>query len=300
MNDFLRENPLTRYPPVLQEMKQIQDLSNAKQSLFTQLDEDLEQCNKDMYFSTASEKAIAEYEKMAGIIFEKGQDLKFRRERVESRFNTFPPFCIPFYCEKFDEIIGAGKWKAKLNKDRTVLILESTAKNQYWLQEIIVTINNTKPATLIFKDNPTLYDYLAVDEEISQKEIYYKYKLGAWKLGQEPFGILGKRIETVRGGIETLTNNFLHNIADFCAKEIHHILINDSIVIEGNDFRIKAAADNEKVAIIEYLMRKNDLKEITNIKTVKETGEILTNSDVYVPFLLDDLILTHKITVKEV
>ena len=47
-------------------------------------------------------------------------------------------------------------------------------------------------------------------------------------------------------------------------------------------------------------MRKNDLKEITNIKTVKEDGTILTDSDVYVPFLLDDLILTHKITIKEV
>lgn len=300
MNNFLREHPCKRYPPILQQMEQIQDLSEAKQALFTQLDKDLEQCDKDMYFRTASESAIEEYEKISKITPQKGQDLEFRRERLESRFNTFPPFSIPFFCEKFDEIIGNGKWKAKLNKDRNVLILESAAKNQWWLQEIIVTITKTKPATLIFRDNPTTYHYVGADEEISQKEIYYKYRLGSWKIGREPFGTFGRKVETIREGIDTLTDNFLHHIAAFCAREIHHILINNSIIIEGSDFRIKEAAENEKVAIIEYLMRKNDLKEITNIKTVKEDGTILTDSDVYVPFLLDDLILTHKITIKEV
>lgn len=293
MSDFLTRDPLEQFPPVFKKMKDIQHICKAQQTQNAKLNDALKGFEDDMFFDTASEKAIKRYEAVAKISANpRIEDLEFRRKRVTNRYNLSPPFTTRFFADKLNEIIGVGKWKAYLNSERNVFTIESSAVNQQWFEEIQITINKLKPASLLFINKPMVNSSILTESFTLYQAVNYNYKLGAWKLGEKPFGFFQKETET--GGKMSIEQRLLNILTENTVNLINTVLINDKVSILA--FVAKNAENN--TATIEYKVMSGDMDEIHNIKFLTSDNHVITNANVYIP-LVDDVMLKHIIKIKE-
>lgn len=256
----------------------------------------LDDLENSQFVMTAPEHAIREYENLLNIIPKNTDTIEFRRLRIINRLSMTPPFSLPYLRQKLDTIIGAGKYNCYLNYDNYILYIESSAENQYWADEIYITINKLKPANIVFINKPLIVYNNNISEEIELAKTIYNYKLGTtWVLGRKPFS------EQESGGViklattPSIQQEFLNDIASFSASDINNVLLNDTEVISS--FSTKTSTNN--IATIEYTVPSSlGITELINIKLRDADNNILTSSNVYVP-IVEDVIIKHNIYVKE-
>lgn len=256
----------------------------------------LDDLENSQFVMTASERAIREYENLLNIIPKNTDTIEFRRLRIINRLSMTPPFSLPYLRQKLDTIIGVGKYNCYLNYDNYILYIESSAENQYWADEIYITINKLKPANIVFINKPLIVYNNNISEEIELAKTIYNYKLGTtWVLGRKPFS------EQESGGViklattPSIQQEFLNDIASFSASDINNVLLNDTEVISS--FSTKTSTNN--IATIEYTVPSSlGIAELINIKLRDADNNILTSSNVYVP-IVEDVIIKHNIYVKE-
>ena len=283
-------------PAIYKDVLEMDTLTDVHDQLLDLEDTFLTDLEDSQFVVTAPLTAIKEYEKLLKIVAKNTDTIEFRRERIINRLSMTPPFSLPYLRQKLDSIIGLNKYECYIDYNDYTLYIESSAEEQTWAEEIYVTINKLKPANIVFVNKPLIVYNNIISEEIELTERVYNYKLGTtWVLGRNAF------VGTQSGGVvklataKSLQNEMLNDIATFSASNVANVLINDSTVI--STFETKKADNN--VAIIEYTVPASlGISAITNIKLRDSDNKVLTSSSVYVP-VLEDVILKHKINVKE-
>jgi hypothetical protein len=249
------------------------------------------------YVLTANEYGIEQYEDMLDIIPNPAAEpLQFRRDRIINRLSMTPPFTFRFLKNKLDEIIGVGKWKAYIDFSTYTLYVESSADNQIWFEEILITMTNLKPANIVFINQPLITQGLVMSEEISYNQIVYNYKLGTtWILGAKPFASQEYKGVIKLAETSSIQSTFLNGLTAEANSMVAKVLINDSYPI--TEFETKQATNN--IVTLEYLVPEvSGLQTITNVKLLDASDNVLTGAVVYVP-LVSDAVMKHILTIKE-
>ena len=274
----------------------MESLIVAEDSILDTAEAEKKNVENNQFVITANEYGIEQYENMLGIIPNLSTEtLQFRRDRIINRLSMAPPFTFRFLKKKLDEIIGIGKWKAYIDFSTYTLYVESSANNQIWFEEIMITMSNLKPANIVFINQPLITQGLVMSEEISYGTMQYNYVLGvSWVLGAKPFLSYIDKGAIKLSNVSSLQSSLFNDVADFTASDIASVLLNDSVAISS--FVTKQASAN--LVDIEYTVSTSQVQSITNIKLKNSSGEVLSEAVVYVP-LLEDVLMKHTITVKE-
>jgi len=207
-----------------------------------------------------------------------------------------PPFTFPFLKKRLDEIIGVGKWEAYMDYANYTLYVESSAVNQIWFHEILVTINRLKPVNIVFINKPFVAAKIHASENINLTQVSFNYRVGTtWVLGQKPFTSLENMGAIKMADVPSIKQDLLNHMATFTASDIANVRINGTFMVPA--FVTKAAVNN--LVTVEYEISETDgIQEITQIELLDSVGTVLTDSAVYVP-ILTRVILKHNILIKE-
>lgn len=289
---------LKQYLPWLyKDIVEMNALTDTEDSLFNKLMDEYIRGRNNQYILTADEYGIRIFEDIINIVPDPSTEtLDFRRQRLINRFRTQPPFTFRWLQGKLNEIIGVGKWNAWVDNENYTLYIESSAEDQKWFQEISITVNNTKPANIIFINRPlVVYDVLT-NETINLKELIWNYRLGTiWKLGDKPFISYDDKGVIVLATTPSIQQAMLNKLATFSATEIAKVRINGTYII--TDFEVKSASANV-VTVQYYVIPESGITNVTRIELLDSANNVLTRSNVYVPLVLG-VNLKHTILVKE-
>ena len=224
------------------------------------------------------------------------ESIEFRVDRIINRLSMTPPFTFPFLKKKLNEIIGVGKWEAYIDYHNYTLYVESSAVNQIWFHEILVTINRLKPVNIVFTNKPFVAAKIHVSENINLTQVSFNYRVGTtWVLGQKPFTSLENMGVIKMAGVPSIKQEMLNSIAEFTSSDIAKVRVNESLIIA--DFTIKESTQN--IVTIEYqIALESGITEITKVELLDVVDNVLTASLVYVP-ILESIILKHTIQIKE-
>lgn len=250
----------------------------------------------NQWITHADEKGVEEWESILNIIASPGtEDLAFRRSRIINRLANRMPFTETTLRQKLDGIIGSGNYILTIDNNKYIIYLESSATNQSWHTETIMTINNMKPCNMVFINTPFVNAGLDMEETIDYTEIIYNYTLGSgFQLGMRPFTTYIDEVVVKLANSSSITNKFLNSVATFAANDIAAVKINDSVII--NTFDVKAADGNS--VTVSYNVNSGQVSEITNVKLLDSSNNVLSSADVYVP-MTSAVIMKHTILVKE-
>ena len=272
-------------------------LMKVEDNLFSKLMDEYIRGRDNQYILTADEYGIRIFEDIINIVPDPSTEtLDFRRQRLINRFRTQPPFTFRWLQGKLNEIIGVGKWNAWVDNENYTLYIESSAEDQKWFQEISITVNNTKPANIIFINRPLVVHNVFTNETINLKELIWNYRLGTiWKLGEKPFISYNDKGVIVLATTPSIQQAMLNKLATFSVTEIAKVRINGTYII--TDFEVKSASAN--VVTVQYNVRtESGITNVTRIELLDSANNVLTLSNVYIPLVLG-VNLKHTILVKE-
>ena len=289
---------LKQYLPWLyKDIVEMDALMDTEDSLFSKLMDEYIRGRDNQYILTADEYGIRIFEDIINIVSDPSTEtLDFRRQRLINRFRTQPPFTFRWLQGKLNEIIGVGKWNAWVDNENYTLYIESSAEDQKWFQEISITVNNTKPANIIFINRPLVVHDVLTNETINLKELIWNYRLGTiWKLGDKPFISYDDKGVIVLATTPSIQQAMLNKLATFSATEIAKVRINGTYII--TDFEVKSASANA-VTVQYYVIPESGITSVTRIELLDSANNVLTRSNVYVPLVLG-VNLKHTILVKE-
>lgn len=248
----------------------------------------------NFFFQTMDTGAVKMWEQVFGIIPNPvTEDLEFRRRRVLNRLSTRPPFTLGFLYQKLDELIGPGAWTVTVDYPNYTLYIDAAAENQQWATEVAVTINTIKPCHIVYRSRPYTNDTLFLNEGIDLSKIIWNYRLGAWLLGQTPFGL-----EKPMGEIKMPTQlsvqaGLLTDTAAYIEGDIASARINGSVSIPSLTKSTSGAA-----VTVSYTVTEEQASTVTLVELLDSDGNVLTSSAVYVP-ISGSAIFNHTITVQE-
>ena len=83
----MQKSIIEHYPPVLQKIKEIQQIAKAEDLEFEKLGLSAAKVLQNMFLSTATEEGVARFESMLGIAAEAGQSLEKRKEHIRYMTN---------------------------------------------------------------------------------------------------------------------------------------------------------------------------------------------------------------------
>lgn len=283
-------------PEFLSEYKEIKTIYNCENIELEKIWELFYSILDNAFIETANEYGVERWEKIIGITANKSiESLQFRKERILNRLTMMPPFTIRFLRKQLDTVIGVEKYDVYVDYANYTLYLESSAVNQNWYEEISFTINQIKPANIVFINKPLLTEDIHISEQIESSKVKYNYILGSWKLGEKSFADLVNR-RIIKGEEQmSIQAELLSGLAITTKERIQKVLVNDSILI--NTFSVCEA--NETSVTLEYTVNAESIDTpITNIKLLDNIDKILSESSVYVP-IESDTIVKHTMRFKE-
>lgn len=284
-------------PKIYSSIEETNAILESEQINMEEAEVEIEKVKNSQYVTTADITGIQYFENLLGIKADPStEDIEFRRARIINRLSTKPPFTFNYLRTKLDELIGVDKWTAEVDFPNYVLYIDSAAENQFWAQEIYITLNKIKPANLIYVNRPYTRDTIKINERVSYSQITHNYKLGStWVLGAKPFADIEEKGEIKLAGAPSIQQELLNSLAASTATKIAKVLIND--ILNITSFTIKSATNN--LVSLEYTVPSGSgVTTIENIKLLDATNKVLSDSTVYVP-LFDDAILKHRITIIE-
>ena len=132
-----------------------------------------------------------------------------------------------------------------------------------------------------------------LSQEVRGSTLIYHYKLGAWALGQAPFGTMEEEA-LLMSGPQQIMPPLLEGTAAFTASEIRAARVNGTVRVE--DFEIKAA-DGATVTV-RYYLQPEQAARVERLELLGEGDKVLTAAAVDVT-LRGPTLLTHIIPVKE-
>lgn len=292
---FEKQSTRELFPSVYDGVLEISVLAETDDVLLNQALAQLEQAQLNQFILTADEETIEVYEKMFSILANPStESLEFRRERILNRMSLQPPFTMRWLQNKLDEIIGVGKWNAYVDYANRTLYVESFVVNQLWFNELRITINRIKPCNLVFINKPLLIEDVLASETVFTSAKHYNYVLGHWQLGQKPFATIDPEEVIKLPSVKSIGNNLLTDVAAFSASDVVAVRLNGSAKI--SEFTTKEGQGT--MTLIEYEVKPEQAREITQIELLGTGDRVLTASAVYIP-VTEAVICKHTINFKE-
>lgn len=292
---FEKQSTRELFPSVYDGVREIAVLAETDDVLLDQALARLEQAQLNQFILTADEETIEVYEKMFSILANPStESLEFRRERILNRMSLQPPFTMRWLQNKLDEIIGVGKWNAYVDYANRTLYVESFIVNQLWFNELRITINRIKPCNLVFINKPLLIEDVLASETVFTSVKHYNYVLGRWQLGRKPFATIDPEEVIKLPSVKSIDNNLLTDVAAFSASDVVAVRLNGSVKIA--EFTTKEGQGT--MTLIEYEVKPEQAREITQIELLGTGDRVLTSSAVYIP-VTEAVICKHTINFKE-
>lgn len=283
-------------PNIYEGFMEMQVIVSTDDNLLDKAESQLESLLNNQWITLADEKGIDEWESVLNIISNPAtEDLEFRRSRIINRMSSRTPFTQKALRKKLDAIIGEGNYILTIDNNKYIIYLESSATNQSWHTETIMTINNMKPCNMVFINTPFVNAGFNMEESINYSEIIYNYKLGSgFQLGMRPFVTYIDEVVVKLASSSSITNKFLSSVASFAAGDIAKVRINGSVVITS--FEAKSA-ENSTVVVM-YNVTAAQTSQITKVELLDSSNNVLSSAAVYVP-VSDSVRMKHTILVKE-
>ena len=246
----------------------------------------------NFFFQTMDESAVSMWESVFGIVPNlRTETLDFRRQRVLIRISTQPPFTLGFLYQKLDQMIGKGKYEIHVDYPNYTLYILSSAQNQAYATEVAYTVGRIKPAHIVYINQPLVADTLTLGETVALSSLEWRYGLGLWGLGLEPFAVTTDKGVVVVPSSNSVKQELLNDTAKAISLGVSGARINGEITISLLD-RIA----NGNVAQVQYTVTPDQTNLVTQIELLDSDGNILTTAPVYVP-VTEDSVFTHKIQV---
>lgn len=281
-------------PPWYAEVLDYQQICQTEEQQFAALANEITAVAQNFFFQTMDESAVTQWEQIFGILANPQTDtLEFRQARLLNRMSSRPPYTIWFLRQKLDELIGPGQWTVHVDYPNYTLYIESAAKNQAYAVEVAFTVNKIKPAHIVYVNKPYTISQLLLSETINLSQRVYNYRLGGWGLGVYPFAT-----ENPMGVIKTATTPsiqpiLLEGVANFVSGDVASAQVNGSIAIS----EISKSVSGSTLTLT-YTVPQDAAESITSLALLDSSGNILTQSNVYVP-VTGATVLTHTIPVAE-
>ena len=288
---------LKRYlPSIYKDVREMDVLTNTEDELFDELAAVLLAGQNNQFIIRADESGIKEFEKIIGIISNSAEPLELRRQRVLNRFSTGSVFTIKSLEQKLNEMVGVNAWDMYMDYPNYTLYIESSAENQEWYNEVLITVNSIKPANIVFINRPLVRGGIKTNETISGSQRLRNYKLGvSWQLGALPFASMNNMGEIKMSASPSIKNNLLSDLALFTANDIAKVRVNGTYII--TEFLEKKNEGNQ-VTVQYSIPVSSGIPAVTKLEFLNSEDQVLTESSVYVPSLTE-LILKHTISVSE-
>lgn len=284
---------LSLLPPWYRDLLDYQEICSAESEQFEALAQQINAVADNFFFQTMDSGALSQWEQILGITPTPSDTRSFRQVRLLNRLSTQPPFTLQFLHQKLDELIGPNAWVVTVDYPHYTLYIESAAQNQSYATEVAFTVNKIKPAHIVYINKPYTVSGLLLAETISLSQRIYNYQLGDWGLGINPFAS-----ETPQGVIKTaatpsVQSALLEGVANFLSSDVASARINGSIPIS----EISKSVSGSTLTVT-YTVPESAANVITEAALLDSSGQVLTQSTVYVP-VTGSTVLTHKIPISE-
>ena len=295
MNPIELDTELCRQlPPWYREILDYQQICQTETAQFEALGQEITSVAENFFFQTMGLSGVEMWEQIFHIVPNPStEDLEFRRYRVLNRITTKPPYTLGFLYQKLDELIGPGLWEVTVDYSNYTLYIESSAQNQNYAQEVAFTINQIKPAHIVYVNTPFIQSGILLSEQIERLNRVYNYKLGLWALGQLPFATDQDNEVVKLPETPSIQQTLLTGVADFVSSDVASARINGTISITALS---KSVSGN--ILTITYTVGAAQTTEITSVELLDADGNVLTSSQVYVP-VGDSIVMKHTIPVNE-
>ena len=281
-------------PPWYREVLDYQQMCQTETAQFEALAQEITAVADNFFFQTMDLSGVEMWEQIFGIVPNpQTEDLEFRRYRVLNRITTKPPYTLGFLYQKLDELIGPGLWEVTVDYPNYTLYIESSAQNQNYATEVAFTINQIKPAHIVYVNTPFIQSGLLLNEQIERLIRTYNYKLGSWGLGALPFATDGENEVVKLPETPSIQNAMLEAVADFVSGDVASAQINGTISITSLNKSVEG-----NILTITYTVSNAQTTEITSVALLDAEGNTLTSSEVYVP-VGDSIVMKHTIPVAE-
>lgn len=255
-----------------------------------------EEALMDQFIQFASLRAIGYYENIFKIVADPTtESLEFRRERVLSRMrNLTPPYTYYYLRTVLDGFFGVGKYTLDVDNEKYTITLESSADDSLWYHEIQVTIVTVKPCNMIFINRPRITYRLLTNEQINSTAFIRNYRLdGTWLLGLKPF--VTENLEEINKmpSSPSIQDIFINKNIQNWKTLINKSLLNDSITIDELTLE-----EQDNSLNISYIVSKDLVESLTNIKLMDSENNVLMNSNVFIP-IDDSVMIKHIVKLEE-
>lgn len=205
-----------------------------------------------------------------------------RRARLANRESTKPPFTKRFLVNKLDELLGEGNYTLMIDYPNSTIQIESTNPSQSWAEEVYITINNIKPASMVYLNIPVDSNEVIVEEGVNLSQYLYNYRLGTqWVLGKKAFTSFEDLGEVKNMAINSFTPLAHTKAADFLVTQVAKVRLNGD-----NDKMITTFISKNTVGGIGelvYEVPSSLVTEVNRVDLMDSTNGILSTSNFYVP-----------------
>lgn len=253
----------------------------------------IQQVHSNYYLQTMDEATTQSWEELLNIPPASDASLSFRRQRVLNRITTRPPFSLGFLYKKLDELIGPGKWEVALDYDDYTLYIETAAESQDYAIEVAYTVNQIKPAHIVYINRALLSDIMLLSETIGASVITQNYRLGSWALGSGPFAQEGAEVNYKMATTRSLTDTLINAVAGFVSSDVAKARINSSSVITT-----LTKSTSSGVLTVQYVVPSGTVNTITKVELLDSSNNVLTSSTVYIP-AASAVEMKHRIITQE-
>lgn len=281
-------------PPWYREILDYQEICQTEEAQFEALAAELSGVADNFFFQTMDAGAVSMWEQILGIVPDLAADsLSFRRGRVLNRISTRPPYTLGFLCQRLDALIGAGAYTVTVDYPNYTLYIESSAENQQYATEVAYTVNQTKPAHIVYVNTPYLRAGIQLSESIELSKRVFNYRLGSWGLGVQPFAMEQSQGVIKTAEMPSIQSALLSGVAGFVSEDVVSARINGTTLIS----ELSKSVDGSTLTIT-YTVTEAQADTVTQVELLDVAGNVLTASSIYVP-VSGATILKHIIPVSE-
>lgn len=301
----LDTSPRKYFPSVYDEVLEIDELSNAEDFVFKEALSHLDTLWKNSFVRTCNTDGIADYERILGITLVEGEEqgltaeeyLEFRKARVINRLASIPSYTMPWLRGRLSELLGPypQAWFYTIDFAKRELVINIPESRGIWAHEVSVTINQVKPANLVFVSRPIQEFQISVNETVSQSVRTNNYLFGGWRLGNGPFAQFSTPEVAKMANTPSIQPLLLGKLASLTASDVKSVLVNNQLTI--TDFILKTST-NGTVAIEYEVFASHGLGEITNIKLLDAMNQPLADITVSIDNTFN-VRLHHNIEIME-
>lgn len=190
-------NLIAYLPELYRDIREFVELAEAENVEFDALADAVAQLLDDQFVDTASEQAIRRRELQLGIRADTATEtLEFRRKRLINRYSTKPPFTVRYLQGRLDFLIGAGRATIEVDVQNFVLKVTLSIPDAAFFKEIQHTIHAVKPANLVYIQETSLTDRIALEEHIWKVALTRRTRLStSWRVGRIPFAVRNEEVQ---------------------------------------------------------------------------------------------------------